>query len=63
LDGSTFRAENVHDPHHPQASSLLCSRGTGVDLTQQITRRMPAIDAAADEYAVLVFPQQDVTDQ
>jgi alpha-ketoglutarate-dependent 2,4-dichlorophenoxyacetate dioxygenase len=43
---------------------LFTGEVTGVDLTRPISRDdVLAIEAAMDEYAVLVFPGQDITDQ
>lgn len=43
---------------------LFVGEVTGVDLTQPISREdAAAIEAGMDEYAVLVFPNQDITDE
>jgi alpha-ketoglutarate-dependent 2,4-dichlorophenoxyacetate dioxygenase len=43
---------------------LFVGEVTGVDLTQPISREdAAAIEAGMDEYAVLVFPKQDITDE
>ena len=43
---------------------LFAGEVTGVDLTRPLSRdEAQAIEAAMDEYAVLVFPKQDITDE
>jgi alpha-ketoglutarate-dependent 2,4-dichlorophenoxyacetate dioxygenase len=43
---------------------LFVGEVTGVDLTQPLSRdEAEAIEAGMDEYAVLIFPRQDITDE
>ena len=43
---------------------LFAGEVTGVDLTRPLDRdEAQAIEVAMDEYAVLVFPKQDITDE
>ena len=60
ISARNLRWRHAHAPHHPPGRAVLCGRGHGIDLTRAaVGRGIAAIHAGMDEYAVLVFHDQD----